>query len=868
MPIIGRHIIIPLLVFGFTVAVQLHAQPLPTDTLSGSNAKLKACANKECSKPISLVKANEDYTPTKPGYLTFYRHEKINVFSHYLSPPFNKLWYGEVVGVKPVAQGLFPKNLVKELEVYANQPITVEEPGVDTAVPKASSDPDNTEDPSPPTNEKSSNDMPSEPVNTLSHMNTVPEADAVPETKKPEDSEFPPTTNTATPGDLADGADSDSDAQTASPDGDSPDPLEDISPTPPVDPSADKETLIQATPPVDADTKIDENTDAVDGDGEDAEEGETADGKVPSQDENLNKEISSESEKINQVNQKSDQSVGEKLQLNMQPKEDVGNENNLAEANEGLKEDEGDQVNLVEANKESKERDKSNLAEANQEQKEPSEVHDAEKTDSNLNDDGIKTSGEDAEKKPGEDTFQSEKEEAKEQDLKELKLTDKNLSDTKESESDDKLTEPLKSVLETKQTTSDQDAISIDKSDVDQSGTRTNTELNQDSTKIDEANEVLKEADSKQAEADQDSISNKMVEDQHSSDANQIKIDQDISEVDKSDSNDIKQDKISDEVSFENAKVIKTEQDQNLAHTKHTDSHNEAKFEHDAEKKSTTNKPQQLIKNQNEIPVDEGKEISNQLETNEDGKLDASLETSKETSEVNVNIDNKEAVKSKETVEAKKTEESQTEVDSTEKTDTTMQEPPLKEASHTEDIPKESDQKEVEPLQNSTHETKVLEKPNVDQKEIESEQSDSNQKIIEPKPNDVSNKQDKPEKDEFKQQTVENNSTINESLLPAEDKAEKSLQSSEQQGDVEEILSKAVSQDGDQLPKSDEQKPEIADPILNISDVENPETKPTESGETKSQDSSTITKENVHETSEYVQPKDSVSTNSASSQIM
>lgn len=587
---------------------------------------------------------------------------------------------------------------------------------------------------------------------------------------------------------------------------------------------------------------------------------------MPSQDENLNKEISSESEKINQVNQKSDQSVGEKLQLNMQPKEDVGNENNLAEANEGLKEDEGDQVNLVEANKESKERDKSNLAEANQEQKEPSEVHDAEKTDSNLNDDGIKTSGEDAEKKPGEDTFQSEKEEAKEQDLKELKLTDKNLSDTKESESDDKLTEPLKSVLETKQTTSDQDAISIDKSDVDQSGTRTNTELNQDSTKIDEANEVLKEADSKQAEADQDSISNKMVEDQHSSDANQIKIDQDISEVDKSDSNDIKQDKISDEVSFENAKVIKTEQDQNLAHTKHTDSHNEAKFEHDAEKKSTTNKPQQLIKNQNEIPVDEGKEISNQLETNEDGKLDASLETSKETSEVNVNIDNKEAVKSKETVEAKKTEESQTEVDSTEKTDTTMQEPPLKEASHTEDIPKESDQKEVEPLQNSTHETKVLEKPNVDQKEIESEQSDSNQKIIEPKPNDVSNKQDKPEKDEFKQQTVENNSTINESLLPAEDKAEKSLQSSEQQGDVEEILSKAVSQDGDQLPKSDEQKPEIADPILNISDVENPETKPTESGETKSQDSSTITKENVHETSEYVQPKDSVSTNSASSQ--
>jgi len=55
MPIIGRHIIIPLLVFGFTVAVQLHAQPLPTDTLSGSNAKLKACANKECSSKLSVL---------------------------------------------------------------------------------------------------------------------------------------------------------------------------------------------------------------------------------------------------------------------------------------------------------------------------------------------------------------------------------------------------------------------------------------------------------------------------------------------------------------------------------------------------------------------------------------------------------------------------------------------------------------------------------------------------------------------------------------------------------------------------------------------------------------------------------------------
>ena len=52
--------------------------------------------------PLSLAEATQNYIPSKKNkdHLEFYKGEKIKIFGRYVTPPFNKFWLGEVIGVK------------------------------------------------------------------------------------------------------------------------------------------------------------------------------------------------------------------------------------------------------------------------------------------------------------------------------------------------------------------------------------------------------------------------------------------------------------------------------------------------------------------------------------------------------------------------------------------------------------------------------------------------------------------------------------------------------------------------------------------------------------------------------------------------
>lgn len=49
-----------------------------------------------------MAEATQNYIPSRKNkdHLEFYIREKIRIFGRFVTPPFNKFWLGEVVGVQ------------------------------------------------------------------------------------------------------------------------------------------------------------------------------------------------------------------------------------------------------------------------------------------------------------------------------------------------------------------------------------------------------------------------------------------------------------------------------------------------------------------------------------------------------------------------------------------------------------------------------------------------------------------------------------------------------------------------------------------------------------------------------------------------